>query len=109
MERDLVQQCRERARAMGAFLAEVGQYKARGSGTTVGYPDLTLICSGKVVLIECKTPEGKLTPGQREFKRNAADQHVHVWVITSVDELTAIINLCRSTKDLSLRPSKGVG
>lgn len=95
-EKDLIQQCREAARAMGGFLAEVGQYKARGSGTTVGYPDLTLICSGKVLLIECKTEAGTLSPGQVDFIAKAGEQHVIVHVIRSVDEFITLVNLCRS-------------
>ena len=34
-ERDLVDDCRDVAKHMGAFLAEVGQRRAKGSGSTL--------------------------------------------------------------------------
>lgn len=54
LESDLADQCREAATAMGAYLMEVGQYNAKRSGTTRGFPDLVLVCAGHIVLIELK-------------------------------------------------------
>ena len=54
LEKDLVHECLQRAEDMGCWAAVVGQYRAKGSGTTVGYPDLTLFCNGWVVLVELK-------------------------------------------------------
>ena len=96
LERDLVQQCRESAKAMSAFLAEVGQYRAKGSGTTIGFPDLVLICAGHVVLIETKRAQGGvLAIGQHEFIRRAGEQHVDVHVVTTAQEFEALVNRCR--------------
>jgi hypothetical protein len=95
LEKDLIQQCKGAARDMGGFLAVVGQRKAKGSGTTKGYPDLTLICSGKVLLIEAKGPTGRLTPDQIAFIARCADQHVVVHVISTLDEFITLVNLCR--------------
>ena len=101
LERDLVDQCRESAVAMNAFLAEVGQRRAKGSGTTIGYPDLTLLCAGKVVLIECKRPKtaehprGYLSLGQSAFIARALEMGVQVEVIETVREFEQVVNSCR--------------
>jgi len=101
LEKDLVEQCRQRAEDMGCWVAFVGQRKAKGSGTTVGYPDMTLFCNGWVVLIELKRTKtadgqaGTLNLGQIAFIEKAAGQAVRIPVIDSVDDLTAVINECR--------------
>jgi hypothetical protein len=101
LERDLVAECFKSAAAMGAFLAAVGQRRAKGSGTTVGYPDLTLICAGKIVLIECKrtktedAPRGVLNLGQHAFIARALEQGVDVRVVDTVEQFEALVNSCR--------------
>lgn len=101
LERDLVNECRRSAQAMGAFLAEVGQRRAKGSGTTTGFPDLVLICAGRVHLIEVKrpksdgTPGGEVSLGQQAFMQRAAEQGVTVHAIWSVREFEEIVNECR--------------
>lgn len=98
LERDLVQEIRVVAKAMNVFLAEVGQYKATKSGTTLGFPDLVAICAGKVVLIETKrchvTGEGhgRLSIGQLAFIERAAEQGVHVCVVDRVEDFIGIVN-----------------
>ena len=96
LEKDLVQQCKDSAKAMNAFLAVVGQYKAKHSGTTLGFPDLVLICSGKVVLIETKRATGGvLSLGQHAFIAMALEQGVEVEVIDKVQDFEALVNRCR--------------
>lgn len=101
LERDLISQCRESAEAMNAFLAMVGQRRAKGSGTTLGFPDLVLICAGRVVLIEAKrpksdgTPGGEVSLGQQAFMEKAAAQGVTVHAIWTVREFEEIVNSCR--------------
>jgi Holliday junction resolvase len=101
LERDLVDDCREAAKAMGAFLAEVGQRRAKGSGTTKGYPDLTLLCAGHVLLIELKRAKtrdhqaGRLTVGQVAFIERAAEQGVPVYVLDTLEDFVALVNACR--------------
>lgn len=100
-ESDLIAECFRSARAMNAHLMCVGQRNAKGSGTTVGYPDLTLVCNGHVVLIECKRERtalgrrGELTLGQIAVIEKCAEQRVHVFAIRTVGEFEAIINACR--------------
>jgi predicted ATPase len=101
LERDLVADCQRSAEAMNAFLAVIGQRKARGSGTTRGVPDLLLLCAGKVVLIEVKRPKtaehprGYLSLGQSAFIARAAEMGVEVEVIETVREFEALVNGCR--------------
>jgi predicted ATPase len=101
LERDLVADCQRSAEAMNAFLAVIGQRKARGSGTTRGVPDLLLLCAGKVVLIEVKRPKtaehprGFLSLGQSAFIARALEMGVQVEVIETVREFEALVNGCR--------------
>lgn len=108
LESDLVAECRKSAKAMGAFLAVVGQRRAKKSGTTIGFPDLVLICAGRTILIEVKrpksdgTPGGEVSLGQQVFIEQAAAQGVTVHAIWSVQEFEEIVNSCR-------RPSSECG
>lgn len=94
---------------MGVFLAEVGQRDARKSGTTKGYPDLTLLCAGRVVLIECKRPKtaehphGYLELGQSAFIARAHEMGVRVEVIETVREFEVIVNVCRRSRGVQRR------
>lgn len=104
LEKDLVQECREAARAMGAFLAPVGQYKAKHSGTEVGFPDLVLICAGQIRLIETKRAKGGVVSiGQLAFIDRAAEQGVKVHVIDNVEDLISLINGCRKRHGVERR------
>ena len=101
LEKDLVQECRQVAEAMGAFLALIGQRKAKGSGTTRGVPDMLLMCAGEVRLIELKrpatpdNPKGFLSLGQLAFLARAAEQGVEVHVVDNVDDFVRLVNSCR--------------
>lgn len=96
LEKDLVHECELAAKAMGAFLAKVGQRRAKGSGTTKGFPDLVLLCAGHVVLIEVKRPElGCLSLGQTVFIERAAEQGVKVHVVDTLDDFVRLVNGCR--------------
>ena len=103
-EAALVQSCREVAEAMGAFLAVTGQLNAKKSGSTKGYPDLTLLCAGQTVLIEVKRPKtaehprGYLSLGQSAFIARAAEMGVEVHVIDNVAEFVAVLNSCRRSR-----------
>lgn len=95
LEKDLVSDCHASAERMGAYLTHVGQRKAKGAGTTVGFPDLVLICNGQVVLIELKKPGGYVSLGQQEFIRRAHEQRVKVYVVDRIEDFEALINQCR--------------
>ena len=116
LEADLVALCRQAAEAMGCFLAVVGQRNASKSGSTLGFPDLVLLCSGQVRLIEVKraktpdNPRGHLNLGQIAFIEKAAAQHVAVDVIDSVEGFIGVVNRCRlqSPRGIVRRDAAGV-
>ena len=105
----LVQQCKAVAEACGALLALVGQQKAKGSGTTRGFPDGTLICAGEIRLIEFKRPKtadhprGYLSLAQSAFIAAALEQGVHVYVVDRVEDFAAIVNGCRHSRGVQRR------
>lgn len=100
VEKDLVAQCQASAKAMNAFLCLIGQ-RGKQKGTTIGFPDLVLLCAGKTLLIECKRPKtaehpaGYLTMGQHAFVLRAQEQDVYVHVIETVGEFEELVNSCR--------------
>ncbi len=100
-ESDVLDDCREYAKAMGAYLMEVGQRKARGSGTTRGFPDLVLVCAGHVVLIELKRLKvkgesgGRLSIWQEAVIARCAEQGVKVHVVDRIEDFVALVNACR--------------
>jgi hypothetical protein len=102
-EASLVNDCRKVAEAMGAFLAVVGQRDSRKSGSTLGFPDLCLICAGEIRLIEMKRAKdgtdagGKLNLGQIAFIAAALDQGVKVEVVDNVMDFVSVLNACRSS------------
>ena len=104
LERDLVDDLRKAAKAMGVLLAEIGQRKAKGSGSTIGIPDCILIANGHVELIEVKRSKaddhraGELTVGQIAFTQRAAEQGVKVHAVWTLQEFVEIVNGCRRRK-----------
>lgn len=108
-EASLVDKCREAADAMGAFLAVVGQRNARKSGSTLGFPDLVLICDGQVRLIEMKRPKedgdqgGRLNLGQIAFIEKAAEKRVTVHVVDRLEDFVSVVNSCRRRSEAAAR------
>lgn len=85
MEKDLVQDIRTHLEALGYLVATVGQYRAKGSGTTVGYPDMSIRHAlwprGMALLLEVKTKAGKPSSEQERL-------HSVGWsyIVRSVDD-----------------------
>ena len=104
LERDLVAECQRIAAAMNAYVMVVGQRRAKGSGTTTGYPDMTLVCSGQVRLIELKRPKlGCLSLGQIAVIEKCAEQGVTVHVVDSAEDFIGIVNECRRAPTFRVR------
>jgi len=105
LERDLVREIITVAAAMNCFVAVVGQRNARKAGSTLGFPDLALLCAGQVRLIELKRTKapgqrrGVLSLGQEAFIARAAEQHVHVFVIDDVQQFISLVNACRRPRE----------
>jgi hypothetical protein len=70
-ESDLVAEITKALQEQEYLVALVGQYKAKGSGTTVGYPDMSVRRrtwpDGMACLLEVKTAEGQLSGEQEEL------------------------------------------
>lgn len=71
LERTIVARIISKLEEAGYDVCVVGQRQARGSGSTEGYPDLSVRRStwprGLCVLLEVKTATGKLRPAQQEL------------------------------------------
>jgi hypothetical protein len=97
-EAALVQSCREVAERFNAFLAVVGQRNARKSGSTLGFPDAVLFCSGEVRFVEFKDHKtGRLNLGQTCFIARALEQGIEIHVVDNVSDFVSIVNSCRSS------------
>ncbi|HYG22741.1 MAG TPA: VRR-NUC domain-containing protein [Verrucomicrobiae bacterium] len=60
---------------------------------TAGEPDFIILCdSGRVLLIECKTATGKLSPDQLAIKAWAAKLGHTVHVVRSIEEFFTTLN-----------------
>jgi hypothetical protein len=113
LEKDLVGECQEIAKVYNAFLAVVGQRNARKSGSTLGFPDLVLMCAGEIRLIELKrgkdeeNPAGHLNLGQHAFIAAALEQGVVVEVVDNVNDFISILNSCRRARGVRRRDDVG--
>lgn len=93
-EADVVNTCREVAKRAGVVLEEIGQRKAKGSGTTIGFPDMALSVAGWWVPLEAKFAS---EPSQAQYllavwKR---EHGVDTARITSGQDLADVIGFCR--------------
>ncbi len=82
-ESDLVESIIAAVTERGYVLCSIGQRNTKGSGTTIGYPDLSVRRSGwpcgMTCLIEVKTKDGRLSPDQQKLF-NAGWSYV-VWSV----------------------------
>lgn len=98
LEADLVNRCREDAEAMDVYLEVAGQRKAKGSGTTIGFPDAILYASGHVVPVEFKRFEdGRISKAQAAAILKRERQGIATRIIRTEDEFVALVNRCRGT------------
>ena len=73
-EEKLVEDIRQELTRRGYLVCVVGQRNAKGSGTTVGYPDMSFRCSdwprGMACLIEIKNASGEMTREQKGLHKD---------------------------------------
>lgn len=102
IESDLVATCCKIAKAMRVELELVGQRRAKGSGTTRGFPDGVLHAAGCTYLIEFKRPKsvgtraGRLSLDQIAAAERRAECGVQTFLVDSVDDFCALVNWART-------------
>jgi hypothetical protein len=92
-EHDVIDECREVAKRAGVVLEEVGQRKAKGSGTTIGFPDLCLSVAGWWVPLEAKFKK-EVSEAQYLLAAWKREQGVDTARITSGQDLADVIGFC---------------
>jgi hypothetical protein len=94
-ESDLVAEITKALREQGYAVCVVGQAKAKGSGTTVGYPDMSVRRArwprGLVCLLEVKTAEGSLS-GEQELLHAEGWGYVPRCVVDAISALAHFEN-----------------
>ena len=93
-EHDVIDECREVAHRAGVVLEEVGQRKAKGSGTTIGFPDLCLSVAGWYVPLEGKF-KAEVSEAQYLLAVWKREHGVDTARITSGQDLADVIGFCR--------------
>lgn len=92
IEADLVALIEFAAQQRGFEVAKVGQHRADGSGTTLGYPDMSFRRPswprGLVCLIEIKTKTGVLSPEQQKLNDQGWS-----FVARSADEALVLLDI----------------
>lgn len=95
-EAALVDSIRAACKAMGVMLVEIGQRRAKGSGTTVGCPDLAVLVNGRTIWVETKRHSGgRLSLGQQVFAEQALSHGVAVFVVDRLEDFVRIVNAAR--------------
>jgi hypothetical protein len=85
-------------RACGWFVLKTDAGAGRRAGGSFGslqpgYPDLTCLKNGRVLLIEVKSPSGTLSEAQKRKHRELAAHGCHVHVVRSIGELEAALEV----------------
>lgn len=85
-ETDILRQVRDYLRIRGFFVIR----NQMGIGTHKGMTDLTAIREGEVWFIEIKTPKGKLSADQEQFRRDI-EEHSGRWLVArSIEDIEAL-------------------
>ena len=92
-EGDVVNTCREVAKRAGVVLELVGQRKVKGSGSTIGFPDMALSVAGWWVPLEAKH-EKPVSQGQYLLAQWKREHGVDTARITSGQDLADVIGFC---------------
>ena len=66
-----------------------GKWQTNTTGTP-GYPDLTLVRDGRVLLVELKSEKGSFRPGQKEWIASAG-QHGFIWRPSDWDSIVSTL------------------
>jgi hypothetical protein len=91
LESTLVENCRQMVRDYGGYLEVVGQRKAKGSGTTLGFPDAVLYRRGNTYLVEFKSRTGRLNRAQELAIHCRWQERVPTYVVSSEQEFADLM------------------
>ena len=97
-EKELVAACRDVlnfAQPPLGYLEVIGQRRARGAGNSLGAPDAILYCAGRMVPVEFKRPDGRLSDVQQTARRIRAEHGVKTHVIRDLTEFVGLVNQLR--------------
>jgi hypothetical protein len=92
-EHDVVDVCRKLAKQYGIVLEEVGQRNAKKSGTSIGFPDLTLAVAGWWVPLEGKF-QSQPSEGQVIAAQWRLEHGVDTARITSGQDFSDVVGFC---------------
>ena len=101
IESELVNDLVLAAEKMGVYVEQVGQRRAKGSGTSRGVTDLILYAGGKMLPVEVKRPKTDGTRGGRFSLEQlaAADRRrgcgVETYAPDSLEAFTCLVNWAR--------------
>ena len=62
-----------------------------GLGVKAGIPDLLIVHRGRLIAVELKVPNGRLSPAQRDMHQRLALAGAVVTTCTSLDELAGFL------------------
>jgi len=82
-ERDILKQVRQYLRLKGWLVYRMQQ----GLGAHRGFPDLVAAKDGQVLFIEVKTPKGRLSGYQEQFRDEIRAQGLRYIVVRSVEDI----------------------
>ncbi len=70
----------------GSKAARQRQAILTGMGVVAGFPDLIVLTGGRVLFLEVKSPTGRLSPAQREFRDKVQAQDFGWALVRSVED-----------------------
>jgi len=92
LEAEVIAGCKELVRDFGGYLELVGQRKAKGSGSTVGFPDAVLYRKGHAYFIEFKRPHGGVLSRDQELAIECrAAEGVPTYVVSNEQEFADLM------------------
>lgn len=101
LESSLVADILAAAERMGLYCEQLGQRKAKGSGTTTGAPDLILYGNGRMVPLEVKRPKtdgtraGRFSLDQLVAAENRRHRGVETYAPSTLEHAVSLMNWIR--------------
>lgn len=102
-ESDILRQCRDCLRLRGWLVYRMQQ----GLGAHRGFPDLVAVRAGQVLFIEVKTPRGRLSRYQEQFRDEITEQGCTYLVVRSVEDIIGALEAKAGAGASAIRERKG--